>query len=221
MKPIRFFIAAVFLLSLSALSAIAQTQPPRPATTPTPQPQTQPTPQPQTAIAKPAPVPIAFIIAPLFADEKQGIRRLVAALNALDKEFEPSYKELEALSNRAATLTNDIANMQKLPQPNYQEIAKKQDELERVKREGTYKQENLKAAYAKRERELITPIEEHIYKELGTYVKQFGIKVVLDANKMRESIVIYSEEADVTKAFVADYNARFPATAAPTTPAKP
>jgi Skp family chaperone for outer membrane proteins len=221
MKPIRVFIAVIFLSLLFALSVSAQTQPPRPTATPTPQPQTQPTQQPQTTIAKPAPVPIAFIYAPMFADEKQGIRRLVAALNALDKEFDIPTKELETLSNRAATLTNDIANMQKVPQPNYNEIAKKQDELDRVKREGTYKQENLKAAYAKREREMITPIEEHIYNELRTYVKQFGIKVVLDVNKLRESVVVYSDDADMTKAFIADYNARFPATATPTTPARP
>jgi hypothetical protein len=68
---------------------------------------------------------------------------------------------------------------------------------------------------------MITPIEEHIYNELRTYVKQFGIKVVLDVNKLRESVVVYSDDADMTKAFIADYNARFPATATPTTPARP
>lgn len=214
MKPIRLLVIAIFLSLFSALTVQTQTQP-RPTPTPA-------TTQPQTAPAKPAPVALGFVIAPLFADDKQGIKRLTAALAALDREFDIPTKELENLQNRAITLTNEISNLQKSSAPTApDEIYKRQEELEKIKREGTYKKENMQANYARRQRELIDPIEDDIYKELNAYAKQFGIKVVIDVSKLREAIVVYSEDADFTRAFIADYNAKHPATATPTTPVRP
>lgn len=198
MKLLRIFTSAIFLSLFLTISVSAQTQP-----------QTQP--------ARPAPIPIGFIFSPMFADEKEGIKRYVAAIDSLDREFATQTNELKTLSNRAATLNSEIENLQKNPAADRNEIFRKQDELERIKREGTYKQENLKAAVAKRERDVLEPIEEDIYKELRVYANQFGIKVVLDVSKLREALAVYSEDADLTKAFIASYNAKNPVT----TPAKP
>jgi Skp family chaperone for outer membrane proteins len=151
-------------------------------------------------------------------DDKNGIKRYIAALNAFNREFEAPQKELETLANRITALTNEI----NAAQSNTPGLAAKVEELDRLKLEFDYKQKNGKAAFEKRQKELLIPIENHIFNEVKNYAKQFGIKVVIDVGKIQDAVVFYSEEADMTRAFIADYNAKFPAgtTLPATTPAK-
>lgn len=217
MKLIRVFIAAIFLSAFLTIAASAQTQP-KPQTTPQPAPQATPQ-QTQTTPARPAPVPVAFIYSPWFVDEKQGgIKRFIAAITTINNEFRSSGQELETLNNRINTLTNEI----NASQGNEPGLAAKVEELDKLKRDFEYKQKSGKAALDKRQREILLPVEEHMYAELRNYVKQFGIKVVIDVAKIQDAVVFYSVEADITKAFIADYNARFPVGTPPptTTPVK-
>lgn len=207
MKLIRVFIAAIFISIFLTAVTSAQTQP-KPQATP------QPTPQTQTPPAKPAPVPVAFIYSPWFVDDKTGIKRFVAAIVTVNNEFRPINQELGTLSNRVNTLTAELNAMQQTD-PTF---LTKAEELNRLKNDLEYKQKSAKAALEKRQREFLEPIESHVYEELRNYVKQFGIKVTIDVAKIQDAVVFYSVEADITRAFIADYNARFPV-GAPTPPA--
>ncbi len=198
MKQIRYFIATTFVLLCSVFVASAQT------TTPPAQP------------AKVTPVAMSFINVPKFEDKKEGIKRYVAAIDALDREFEPRDKELKAIQDKAVAIENELKNAGAMIDTNL--LRTKQDEIAKLKREFTFKQEEGKALFQKRQNELLGPIMDDIINELEAFAKANGIKVVLDVTKISGALVIYSPEADMTKAFINDYNVKHPVTA--TTPAK-
>jgi len=197
MKTFRYFVVTTFVLLFAVFSVSAQTNP----------------------LAKPAPATVAFINVPKFGDSKAGIKRYVAAADALDREFEVRDRELKAIADKAAALENELKGGATMKPDVYQA---KRDEYERLKREFTFKQEEGKALYQKRQNELLGPVTEHILKELDAFAKANGIKVVLDVSKLAELIVVYSADADITNAFIADYNAKNPVTTTPatTTPVK-
>src|SRR5882724_1038383 len=95
-------IPAVFVVALAASSALSQTRP---------APQT-------TAAPAQANVPaskVALINTEAFADEKQGIFRIVAAVKRVDTEFQARKTELQQLQQRVQTLTDEISKIQAAP----------------------------------------------------------------------------------------------------------
>jgi len=199
-------IYAAFVLALTASSALSQT---RPAATP---------PAPTTAPAQ-ANVPtskVALINTEAFADEKQGIFRIVAAVKRVDAEFEPRKKELQALQAKLQQASDDYDKTKAVAAPaaNQQKL----DQIEALKKEGTRKQEDAQAAYNKRMQEALAPIYDDIGKSLDAFGKAQGITLLLDASKIAPAILSAADATDVTRAFIAEFNSKFPATAAVTPP---
>ncbi len=196
-------IPAVFVVALAASSALSQTRP---------APQT-------TAAPAQANVPaskVALINTEAFADEKQGIFRIVAAVKRVDNEFEPRKKELQALQTRLQQLTDDVEKTKSVAAP--AATQQKLDQLEQLKKDGQRKQEDAQAAYNKKMQEALAPIYEDIGKSLDAFGKSQGITLLLDASKIAPAILSAAEASDVTKAFIAEFNSKFPATAAVTPP---
>jgi outer membrane protein len=196
-------IPAVFVVALAASSALSQTRP---------APQT-------TAVPAQANVPaskVALINTEAFADEKQGIFRIVAAVKRVDNEFEPRKKELQALQTRLQQLTDDVEKTKSVAAP--AATQQKLDQLEQLKKDGQRKQEDAQAAYNKKMQEALAPIYEDIGKSLDAFGKSQGITLLLDASKIAPAILSAAEASDVTKAFIAEFNSKFPATAAVTPP---
>lgn len=199
-------IAAAFVAAMISSSALAQQKPAgQPAASP--------------PAAAPASVPtskVALINTEMFADEKQGIVRIVAAIKRIEVEFQAKKTELQQLQTRAQTLQDDIDKTKNVAAPTATQ--QKMDQLEALKKEGQRKQEDAQTAYNKRMQEVLAPIYEDIGKSLDSFGKAQGITLLLDASKIAPAILSAADASDVTRAFIAEFNSKFPATAAVSPP---
>src|SRR5215813_5178106 len=147
MKLSRLFLAAL-VAAVTTTSLVAQTKP-----------ATQGAPPTAAAPNVPA-TKVALINTEMFADEKQGILRIVAAVKKIDGEFQPRRTELQQLQTRVQTLSDDIEKTKNVAAP--AALQQKMDQLDQLKKEGQRKQEDAQAAYNKRMQEILAPIYEDI-----------------------------------------------------------
>jgi len=215
MKIVRMLTAAAILAAIAAIPASAQGT--RPATT-----APRPTASPATSTA-PANVAvpnskIAFVDTEAFADEKVGIARFVSVLQTLRREFKPKEDEMLAIQAKIQQLAKDIETLSKSGVVNQTSIQAKQEEGGRLERELKYKKEDYDAATAKRYRELVGPVSADIGKELDAFRKDHAITLILDVTKFLPAILSANDEMDITRPFIAYYNARHPVTASTPAP---
>jgi Skp family chaperone for outer membrane proteins len=200
MRIFRLGLASVFVLGLFVFSALAQVSAQK----------------------------IAVINTFGFEDEKAGITKYVAAMNQLEREFAPRQQELDTIAGKMQTLQKEAATMNETYQKNPngpigpQQIQAKADEYERLKIEATRKQEDAKAAYARRRQEVVGPIFQDIGKSLQDFAKLKGYTVIFDIAKDEAGflLAIGDEKIDVTKEFITFYNTK-PATTATANPTRP
>ena len=208
MKIARFF-AAVGLLTTVAVSASAQ-QPQRPPAG------GAPANQPQATVAVPD-SKMAMIYSDAFLDPKTGIARFNSLLNTLNREFQPRQTELSNLQTRINTLTKEISDTQAVADPNT--IRQKREQLDQANIDLKRKGEDAEAAYNKRRQEIFLPLQRDIGTALEAFAKARGITVIVDGSQVP---VVYAAEAiDITRAFINEFNAKNPATAAVTPAAQP
>lgn len=203
MKSNRF-IAAIFFVAALTLSGFAQT---KPATQPAQQ-QTAPT---------SGTVPdgrIAWISSEAFQDPKTGIAKVNALASSLNREFQPRQTELTQLQTKYQQLSDDIEKTKNVADP--KTIAKKADDLEQLKKDIQRKSEDAQAALEKRQQEMFAPLEQEISSALQAYAKAHGITVIID--RSRVPLVYAADSIDITRAFINEFNSKFPATASVATP---
>lgn len=220
MKAIRNTFAAFALAAFAALTASAQTQP-APRQTPAPRPSapaTQtPAPQGTAAIAEGK---FAIIDTDAFSDPKQGIQRLVAAFQVVEREFKPRRDEVQQLQTRYDALVKEINDTKSVA--DQKALAAKADQVELLKTEIERKQQDGQKALEKRVQDLTQPIYQDIGNALQAFSRSRSISVIFDVSKMPGQVMVVNEGIDITDAFIADYNQRNPAsTASTTTPGKP
>jgi outer membrane protein len=204
MKIARFF-AAVAVLTVAAFCVSAQT---KPATTPA---------APQAAAPQNVAVPdskMAMIYSDAFLDPKTGIARFNSLLNTLNREFQPRQAELQALQTKINTLTKEIDDTQTVADPNA--IRTKRDQLAQMTTEFKRKGEDAEAAYGKRRQEIFLPLQQDIGKALEAFAKARGITVIVDGSQV--PVVYAADNIDITRAFIAEFNSKNPATASVTQP---
>ena len=202
MKIARFF-AAVAVLTVAAFCVSAQT---KPAATPA---------APQAAAPQNVAVPdskMAMIYSDAFLDPKTGIARFNSLLTTLNREFQPRQAELQALQTKINTLTKEIEDTQTVADPNA--IRTKRDQLAQMTTEYKRKGEDAEAAYGKRRQDIFLPLQQDIGKALEAFAKARGITVIVDGSQV--PVVYASDSIDITKAFIADFNTKNPATAVTT-----
>ncbi|HYN84892.1 MAG TPA: OmpH family outer membrane protein [Pyrinomonadaceae bacterium] len=204
MKLIRF-IAAASILSVASLTAFAQQ--PAGATRPAAGP---------AAASYPADVKIAVIDITAFGDQKAGIARLVNAYTTLDREFKPRRDELTTMKTRYDQILKDIDATKTVADE--KTLNAKAEQAQLLEKEMKRKQEDGQALIAKREEELTAPIWEDINNALRAYAAQRGITVIFEKNKLGGVMFVVNDGVDITRAFIADYNQRNPATASTTAP---
>lgn len=202
MNLARFF-AAVALLTTAAFCVSAQqTKPATPAA-------------PQTAAPANVAVPdskMAMIYSDLFMDQKNGIARFNSLLTTLNREFQPRQAELQGLQTRIQTLGKEIDDTQTVADPNA--IRTKRDQLAQLNTEFKRKGEDAEAAYTKRRQEIFGPLQQDIAKALEAFAKARGITVIVDGSQV--PLVYADDKIDITRAFIADFNSKNPATASVT-----
>ena len=198
MKIVRF-IAAVALLTTVAILPVSAQQKPAASTA-------SQAAAPQVAVPESK---IAIIFSDEFLDPKTGIARFTVQLNVLNREFQPRQTELNNLQTRINTLGKEINDTQAVADPNT--IRTKREQLEQLNLEFKRKGEDAEALYGKRRQEIFGPLQEDIGKALEAFAKARGITVIVDRSQVP---VVYAADAlDITKAFIADFNSKNPATA--------
>lgn len=207
MKIYRLMAAAIFVAAITVAPVFAQPKPSTPATQP---PATQST----------GTVPdskIAVIYSNAFLDQKNGIARFTTLVATLNREFQPRQTELTQLQDRIKTSTDEINKLQGSSVPvDPKSLQAKADALEQLKKEYQRKGEDAEALYQKRQQEIFAPLQDDIEKALEAYAKQRGITVIIDASRV--PMVYAADSIDITKAFIADFNSKNPATASVTPP---
>lgn len=209
------FIGAFALIAGVALStAFAQ----GPGAQPKPQ---QTPPATQTSVAAVPVSKVAVIFSEAFQDPKTGIVRFTATLTKLNGEFLDRQKKLDDMAAKIKQLPEEITNLQQQAAKGTpiapQTIQAKIDQLDQLKKQAQRETEDAQAAYQKRRGELFGPLQEDVGKALDAFAKARSITMVLDGSQV-QGILYAAESLDITKAFISDYNAKNPATAAVTPP---
>jgi outer membrane protein len=158
-----------------------------------------------------------------FADEKAGgITKYINALKALELEMKPRVTELQGIQTKMKTISDDLTKMQSNPAIpiDQKAFAAKQEEGQRLQREGEFKKKEYDASLESRSQALLGPIQNDISKAIQEYAKARGYTVILDIDKLGQAGIILALDgtADVTKDFVTFYNARPGSTATTATP---
>lgn len=213
MKVIRATAAVAFFVALMVASVSAQTRPaagtgtqPRPAATP--------------GVTAPSPVSVpdskvALIDSSAFADEKQGIAKFVSALKRVNAEFQPRQTELQNLQTQIEKAKSDLQKA--APVQDAKVTQTQQDRIAVMETDFKRKGEDAQAAFNKRLEEVLGPIYEDIGKALDGFAKARGITLILDVTKV-QGIVSAADAMDITRAFIAEFNSKNPATASLTPP---
>jgi len=204
MKIVRL-IAAVALLTTVAIISVSAQQPKPGASSPAA--------APQSNVAVPD-SKMALIYSDAFTDPKNGIARFATLLTTLNREFQPRQTELTTMDQKIQQLTKEINDTAAVADP--QQVAKKRDQLEQLQVEFKRKGEDAQGAYGRRRQEIFQPLQEDIGKALEVFAKARGITVIVDGSQV--PVVYAADSIDVTKAFIADFNSKNPATASVTQP---
>lgn len=213
MKVIRATAAVAFFVALTVASVSAQTRPaagtgtqPRPAATPGPT-------APSTVSVPDSKV--ALIDSSAFADEKQGIAKFVSALKRVNAEFQPRQTELQNLQQQIEKAKSDLQKA--APVQDAKVTQTQQERIALMEKDFKRKAEDAEAAFNKRLEEVLGPIYEDIGKALDGFAKARGITLILDVTKI-QGIVSAADAMDITRAFIAEFNSKNPATASLTPP---
>lgn len=191
MKAFRIAVAA---LAFAAFTILAQTQT-RPAATP---------------------ANIAVIDSSAFSDEKNGISRVMAAMQQIEAKFTPLRTELRGMRERLNTMRADLQKKRAIQDARM--TAQQSEEAERLELEIKRKAEDAQTSYQKESMAVLEPLQKDIGNALTAYAQSKGISLLIDANRV--PIVYAANSLDITKEFIADYNRTHPATVAPA-PARP
>ncbi|MEO8041685.1 MAG: OmpH family outer membrane protein, partial [Acidobacteriota bacterium] len=201
MKRFSFIAASFIFAAITAVSAFGQAAQPA------------------------APFRMAVIDTGAF-DTKEGITRYSTAMNALEAEFKPLETEIQGLVTKYNTLGVEIKKLQDQAAAgtvpiDQKSAASKVEEYQNLELTIKRKQEDAKARAARREPAVMGPIRQEIGKALQDFATQKGYSMILDAAKLDGAGLILAFDAarvDVTKDFIAFFNARPATTATTTTP---
>lgn len=169
-----------------------------------------------------APGKIGWIDTGEFSDEKTGIQKYVNAYKALANEAKPRETELIGIQTKIQTITADLRKMQEntaVPIDQKAAVAKR-DEGERLSREMEFKKKEYDAFVQKRGGEILGPVNQDISKAIADFGKAKGYVAIFDIEKLAQAGAILHLEptANITKEFIAFYNARPAGAATASTP---
>jgi len=176
----------------------------------------------QHAAAQTGSVPvgkIAVIFSEAFQDSKQGITKFTVIQSQLNTEFKKPQEELDAAAKQIQALQDEIAKLQSSVAPvDPKSVQAKLNQVEQLKKDSQRKLEDTQALYQQRRTTLLTPLQEDVGKALDAFAKAHGVTLVIDGSQV-PGVIYAAETLDITRVFIAEYNAKNPATAAST--AKP
>jgi Skp family chaperone for outer membrane proteins len=175
--------------------------------------------QTQTTLPAATPANIAVIDSSLFTDEKNGISRVMAAMQQIEAKFTPLRTEIRGMRDRLSTMRSDIQKKRLIQDANA--TAQQTEAADTLELQIKRKAEDAQSAYQRESLAVLDPLQKDIGTALTAYAQAKGISLLIDANRV--PLVYAANSLDITKDFIADYNRTHPAgpaTAAPA-PARP
>ena len=205
MKTVRFIAALMFFAAIAAVPSLAQTG----------------------AAPTQATTKVGIIDTSVFADDKRGIQKFIAAYKQLETEFTPRRTEITGIEGRLKTIQTQYNDLLKQSQQQNSPISadavqKKMDEGQTLQIEYNRKVEDYKQAVQRREAALVGPIYQDIGKAIQDFAKQKGFTAIIDISKDQNAMIVWADMASIdatTIDFIKFYNAR-PAGTAAAAPAK-
>lgn len=190
MKTVRFFVVSIFIIGMFASIGLAQAA---------------------------APSKVAVIDTNSFYDPDKGIKKLAVEFQKLQAEFKPVNDELQTMLAKINKLGTEIKAMQenKSVPVNEATLRAKATEYEALTRQYKFKEDDAKANFSQRERELMQPVMQDIGLKIEAFAKQRGIDLVLDGDKLFQSasLLYLNDSINITAAFITYYNGLPPGTA--------
>ncbi len=173
----------------------------------------------QSVVAQTPSVPvgkIAVIFSEAFQDPKLGIAKFTVLQNQLNAEFKGPQTELDAAAQKVQSLQDEITKLQSsLTQVDPKTVQAKMDQLDQLKTTSQRKLEDTQALYQKRRNDLLGPLQKDVGDALDAFAKAHGITMIIDGSQV-PGVIYAADTMDVTKVFIAEFNAKNPATAAAT-----
>lgn len=159
-----------------------------------------------------------------FFNDKTGITKIIAASKSVVAEVAARRSEVQQLIQRVDAVSKDIEAMRgnagKGIPVDEKTMQAKIDELERLRREGKYKEDEYKAFAQKKQNEIVGPVYSEVLKALGEYVTQKDYGLVFDLSKDQNGVLAFaSDKFDITKDFITYFNAK-PVTTISSVPVK-
>lgn len=156
---------------------------------------------------------VAVVNSFLFSDEKDGLVRYVTAVRTINTEMAPVQAELNTMGGRLSGLAKEIEAFRvQAANGKVDERAAqaKVDEAEKLDREFKFKQEEAKIMLAKRQQAILGPVMQDVGRSLNDFAKQKGYSLIFDLAKDNSGLLVGlgDEKLDVTREFIAFYNAR-------------
>lgn len=158
-----------------------------------------------------------------FGAEK-GITKYITAMGVLEKEATPMRTELQTMVTKIQNLEKEITGLRdQASKPNSPisatTVNNKIQELEDLKREAKFKQDNANAKFQSRYDVVVGPIWADIRKAMQEFAKQKGFDVIFDGAKLEEAGILlgFSDKVNITTEFIQFYNTRPAGTAEATT----
>jgi outer membrane protein len=203
-------IIAFAITSVFALMAFAQT----------------PTPPAKTTAAAAAPPPAASTATPTGGTGAEGklayintgkfgsnLNELKSKLDALEAEFDPKRKEVQAEEEALNNLKNKINTQGSTV--SVQVRAQWADEAADKEKALTRKKEDYTQISQRRLQEITAPVYEKVIKFLEGYCQQRGIVMVLEGGAAQQAgiLLFVAQATDITDDFIKEYNKANPAPA--------
>lgn len=154
---------------------------------------------------------VAVINTEEFSNPKTGITKYITAAKSVDTEFAPAIKELDTQATRIQSLEKEITALrQSVAAADQQTAQRKADDYEKLRRDFTFKQEDVKARYGRRYKEATTQLSQSISIAMTEFARKNGYAIILDLARDKEGVIVDvpDEKADITVSFIAFYNSK-------------
>jgi len=164
-----------------------------------------------------APANVAIVDSSAFSDEKNGIARVMAAMQQIQSKLQPLQTELRGMRDRLNTMRSDLQKKSQIQDA--ATTARQADEADQLEIQIKRKAEDAQSSY-QRELAALDPLQKEIGNALTAYAQSRGVTLLIDANRV--PILYAANSLDITQDFINEYNRTHPATAPlTTTPARP
>lgn len=165
---------------------------------------------------------IGLVNTAAFLEDKPGagITKFKNAVASVEAEFKTVNDELQQLGAKYNGLAAEINKIRQTPANvpvNQDALQAKVNEYQDLEVTIKRKQEDAKAKYERRYGQVVGPIYNDIIKAMNEYARAKGYAVILDGARLEDAQILlgFDDKFDVTKDFIAFYNAR-PASATTT-----